>query len=165
VNPIQHTTVNTPIGDLVILLDDGVVVASGFTSVEDQVGRLDATTRSRGLERRDDLGSVSQAVADYFAGDVAALDAVEVKQSGGPFLQEVWRVMREVPAGQTWTYSELAAKAGRPPAIRAAASACARNMVAPFVPCHRIVRSDGTLGGYYYGLDTKRWLLAHEAQA
>jgi len=164
VNPIQHTTIKTPVGDLAILLDDGVVVASGFTSVEDQASRLDAATRSRGLERREDLGLVSRAVADYFAGDVGALDAVEVKQAGGPFLQEVWRVMREVPAGQTWTYSELAAKAGRPSAIRAAASACARNMVAPFVPCHRIVRSDGTLGGYYYGLDVKRWLLAHEGQ-
>lgn len=163
-NPIQHTTIKTPVGDLAILLDDGVVVASGFTSVEDQASRLDAATRSRGLERREDLGLVSRAVADYFAGDVGALDAVEVKQAGGPFLQEVWRVMREVPAGQTWTYSELAAKAGRPSAIRAAASACARNMVAPFVPCHRIVRSDGTLGGYYYGLDVKRWLLAHEGQ-
>ena len=163
-NPIQQTTIKTPVGDLAILLDDGVVVASGFTSVEDQASRLDAATRSRGLERREDLGLVSRAVADYFAGDVGALDAVEVKQAGGPFLQEAWRVMREVPAGQTWTYSELAAKAGRPSAIRAAASACARNMVAPFVPCHRIVRSDGTLGGYYYGLDVKRWLLAHEGQ-
>ena len=163
-NPIQHTTIKTPVGDLAILLDDGLVVASGFTSVEDQASRLDAATRSRGLERREDLGLVSRAVADYFAGDVGALDAVEVKQAGGPFLQEVWRVMREVPAGQTWTYSELAAKAGRPSAIRAAASACARNMVAPFVPCHRIVRSDGTLSGYYYGLDVKRWLLAHEGQ-
>ena len=70
--------------------------------------------------------------------------------------------MREIPAGTTWSYGELAAKAGSPRAVRAVGQACARNMVAPFVPCHRVVRSDGSLGGYFYGLDTKRWILAHE---
>jgi len=73
--------------------------------------------------------------------------------------------MRQIPPGQTWSYAELAAKAGRPDASRAAGSACARNLVAPFVPCHRVVRSDGTLGGYYYGLPVKEWLLAHEGRS
>ncbi len=71
--------------------------------------------------------------------------------------------MRSIPPGQTWSYARLAAEAGRPTAVRAAGSACARNLVAPFVPCHRVVRSDGSLGGYAYGLDIKRALLAHES--
>jgi methylated-DNA-[protein]-cysteine S-methyltransferase len=70
--------------------------------------------------------------------------------------------MRQIPPGETWSYAELAAKAGRPQAVRAAGQACARNLVAPFVPCHRVVRSGGSLGGYYYGLAVKRWLLDHE---
>src|SRR5207342_3389453 len=98
----------------------------------------------------------------YVAGDLAALDAVPVRQPGGPFLQEAWRVMRQIPAGTTWTYAELAAKAGRPSAVRAAGGACAHNLVAPFVPCHRVLRTGGSLGGYYYGLDVKQWLLTHE---
>jgi len=89
---------------------------------------------------------------------------VPVRQPGGAFQQQVWDVMRRIPPGQTWSYAELAAKAGNPDAARAAGSACARNLVAPFVPCHRVVRTDGSLGGYYYGLDVKEWLLAHEGR-
>ena len=70
-----------------------------------------------------------------------------------------------MPAGQIVTYREFAERAGRPAAIRAAASACGRNAAALFVPCHRIVRTDGSLGGYRYGLDIKRWLRAHEGIA
>ena len=74
-------------------------------------------------------------------------------------------MMRSIPPGQTWTYAELAAKAGRPAAVRAAGQACARNLVAPFVPCHRVLRSDGTLGGYFFGSETKQRLLDHERAA
>jgi methylated-DNA-[protein]-cysteine S-methyltransferase len=105
---------------------------------------------------------VSDAVAAYTDGDVDALDAVAVRQPGGSFLQAAWDAMRTVPAGRTVSYAELARLAGRPNAVRAAGSACARNMVAPFVPCHRILRSDGSLGGYYYGLPVKAALLRHE---
>ena len=160
--PLHATEVATPVGPLAIVTDDGTVVASGFTSVQDQVARLGSDLRERGVVRRADLGPVTDAVRAYFGGDVNALDQVPVRQSGGEFTQEAWRVMRSIPAGETWTYAELATKAGRPTAVRAAGSACARNLVAPFVPCHRVVRSGGALGGYYYGLSVKRWLLDHE---
>ncbi len=160
---LDAITIATPTGPLAVLVDEGVVVASGFTSVDDQLGRLTTAERVRGVRHRTSLEPVSSAVAAYLAGDVDALDAVPVRQPGGAFTQEVWRVMRQIPAGQTWSYSELAAEAGRPAAVRAAGTACAKNLVAPFVPCHRVVRSDGSLGGYYYGLPAKEWLLAHEA--
>ena len=67
-----------------------------------------------------------------------------------------------VPAGSTATYAELAAAAGSPAAVRAAGSACARNLLAPFVPCHRVLRTGGALGGYRYGLAVKDELLRHE---
>jgi methylated-DNA-[protein]-cysteine S-methyltransferase len=111
---------------------------------------------------RDDLGRLSAGVAAYFAGDLHAIDDLPVSQPGGEFFQAAWKIMREVPTGQTITYAELADRAGNAKAIRAAASACARNLIAPIVPCHRIVRTGGALGGYYYGLDTKSWLLDHE---
>jgi methylated-DNA-[protein]-cysteine S-methyltransferase len=105
------------------------------------------------------------AVARYSAGEVTALESVPVRQPGGTFFQAAWAAMRQIPPGRTLSYTELAAEAGRPLAVRAAGSACARNLLAPFVPCHRVLRSDGTLGGYAYGLDVKRALLAHERAA
>ena len=162
---IESTQVKTPAGALSIIASDGVVVAAGFARIDDLANRLSPALAAAGLRERRDLGEITKAVRAYLAGDVDALDDVPVRQPGGAFTQEAWRVMRAIPAGQTWTYTELAMKAGRPTAVRAAGSACARNLVAPFVPCHRVLRTDGTLGGYYYGLDVKRWLLAHEAAA
>lgn len=110
-----------------------------------------------------DKGTVAQAVLAYSEGDSTAFDQIDVEQPGSAYRQDVWAAMREVPAGETASYAELAQMAGRPQAHRAAASACANNLVAFAVPCHRVIRSDGGLGGYlYYGTDTKRRLLARE---
>jgi methylated-DNA-[protein]-cysteine S-methyltransferase len=160
--PLAATEVSTPLGPLAIVADEGTVVASGFTSIDDQIQRLPRELRDRPVARTDDLGPVTSAVRAYFDGDVDALDSVPVRQPGGPFSQEAWGAMRTIPAGSTWSYAELATKAGNPAAVRAAGAACAHNMVAPFVPCHRVVRTGGNLGGYYYGLSVKRWLLDHE---
>jgi methylated-DNA-[protein]-cysteine S-methyltransferase len=70
--------------------------------------------------------------------------------------------MRAVVPGTTVSYATLAAQAGNPAAPRAAGAACAANLIAPVVPCHRVLRTGGRLGGYYYGLDRKEWLLRHE---
>ena len=74
-----------------------------------------------------------------------------------------WIVLRTVRGGEPLSYKEFAELSGRPSAIRGAAGACARNAVALFVPCHRILRTGGALGGFRWGLDVKRWLLTHEA--
>ena len=98
----------------------------------------------------------------YFDGDLRAWDTLDVARPGSAYHQQVWDVLRQVEPGRPITYAELAVRSSNPTAVRAAASACARNPVAPFVPCHRIVRSDRGLGGYAFGLDVKRWLLDHE---
>jgi methylated-DNA-[protein]-cysteine S-methyltransferase len=160
---IEATTLTTPIGELSLLARDGAIIAAGFASIEEMAARVP----DEPVVRRPDLGRLSAAVAAYFAGDVTALDDVPVDQPGGPFFNAAWTVMREIPAGETISYAELAARAGGPRAVRAAGSACARNLIAPIVPCHRVVRTgDGAqLGGYYYGLSTKQWLLAHERRS
>lgn len=81
------------------------------------------------------------------------------------FQWRVWRAMREIPRGETRSYSELAAMAGSPKAVRAAASACANNRVSLLIPCHRVVRADGSTGQYAWGPERKRQLLATEAEA
>jgi methylated-DNA-[protein]-cysteine S-methyltransferase len=103
-----------------------------------------------------------EALTAYAGGDVDALDSVVVRQPGGPFMQRAWDELRGVKAGETDTYAGLAIRAGSPAAVRAAGQACAKNHVAPFVPCHRILRTDGSLGGYAYGLPVKEALLVHE---
>lgn len=159
---VYATTLHTPVGALALLVRDDALVAAGFTSVNDQFGRL---RTDAGLRLVDDLGPFSVALQAYFDGDVTAPDTLPVSQPGSGFRQAAWKVMRDVPAGETISYAELASRAGSPNAVRAAGSACATNMVAPIVPCHRIVRTGGSLGGYYYGLSTKEWLLAHERGA
>ena len=170
--PLLATTVPAPAGDLAFVLtpEDGVVRAAGFTPVTDVASRLPALLSVRGVmtvepadvDDHPTLAAVVRAVQGYAAGDLAALDGVDVAQPGGPFFQQAWAAMRAIPAGTTSTYTELAAAAGSPLAVRAAGSACSRNLLAPFVPCHRVLRTGGLLGGYYFGLDVKRALLEHE---
>jgi len=156
---VLATTMQTPVGRLALLVHDDVLVAAGFTDVNDQYARMQSAAP---LKVVNDLGRFSAAMSSYFDGDVAAMNDLPVAQPGGAFRQAAWKVMREIPPGEVITYAELAARAGNVGAVRAAGSACAQNMVAPIVPCHRVVRTGGGLGGYYYGLTVKEWLLAHE---
>ena len=163
-HPLTQLTLRIPPGALQVLVtpEDDVVRAAGFG--EDAgwlVDRLAPALRDRGLRAGRSPG-IERAVSAYADGDLTALDAVAVDQPGGPFLSQVWRVMRDIAPGTTVTYTELAQAAGRPAAVRAAGQGCARNLIAPFVPCHRVVRSDGTFGGYAYGIATKVALLEHE---
>jgi AraC family transcriptional regulator of adaptative response/methylated-DNA-[protein]-cysteine methyltransferase len=81
---------------------------------------------------------------------------------GTAFQEAVWQELRRIPPGETRSYSEIAAAVGKPNAVRAAGSANGANNVAVLIPCHRVVRSDGSLGGYAYGLEIKQLLLDRE---
>ncbi len=160
----SFTTISTPIGPFTLLATEEAVLASGWTaSVDDLVPLVAPALRPVAVTGRADLGAFSQAAEAYHAGALDALDAVPVRQVSGPFLTHAWDVLRTVPAGAPLTYAGYAAKSGRPGAVRAAANACARNAAALFVPCHRIVRTGGGLGGFRWGLEVKQWLLDHEA--
>ncbi|HYV34961.1 MAG TPA: methylated-DNA--[protein]-cysteine S-methyltransferase, partial [Gemmataceae bacterium] len=96
-------------------------------------------------------------VDGWLAGKIKSRE-LSLDLRGTPFQMQVWKEMLRVPHGKTCSYTELARRVGKPRAVRAVASACARNPVGLLVPCHRIVRQDGTLGGYYWGLDKKEKL-------
>jgi AraC family transcriptional regulator of adaptative response/methylated-DNA-[protein]-cysteine methyltransferase len=81
---------------------------------------------------------------------------------GTAFQAQVWRALQKIPPGQTTTYTEIAAALGRPRAVRAVAQACAGNKLAVLIPCHRVVRTDGELAGYRWGVERKRALIARE---
>jgi methylated-DNA-[protein]-cysteine S-methyltransferase len=158
------STLDTPAGPFSVLVaNDGAVLASGWTAaVDDLLAVMAKPLRPADVRHRSDLGPVTAAVHAYHDGELSAIDGVEVRQSSGDFIERAWDLLRTVPPGKPVSYSNFAALAGRPAAVRAAASACARNAAALFIPCHRILRSDGTLGGYRWGAEVKRWLLAHE---
>jgi AraC family transcriptional regulator of adaptative response/methylated-DNA-[protein]-cysteine methyltransferase len=84
---------------------------------------------------------------------------------GTPFQRRVWQALCDIPAGNTTTYTEIAQRIGQPGAVRAVASACAANVLAIAIPCHRVVRTDGGLAGYRWGIARKRALLAMEHHA
>lgn len=161
---MTYATCDTPFGPFTAVVDDdGAVLASGWTArLDELLPQVHPALRPAALVEGD-LGAVGEAVRAYHDGDLSAIDGVPVRQRSGAFLEHAWDVLRAVPAGAPVTYTEYAAKAGRPAAVRAAASACARNAAALFVPCHRVLRSDGTLGGFRWGTDLKRNLLTHES--
>jgi AraC family transcriptional regulator of adaptative response/methylated-DNA-[protein]-cysteine methyltransferase len=84
---------------------------------------------------------------------------------GTAFQQRVWQALRKIPAGKTASYTQIARRIGAPNSVRAVAGACAANALAVAIPCHRVVRHDGALSGYRWGVERKRALLEREAQA
>ncbi len=159
---LYATTVETPLGPFSAIVDGDALVAAGFAADPAEMhARLDLRRRALPL-RRQEVKPVATAIRSYFAGDLTAIDELAVDQPGGAFRTAAWKAMRAVPPGETISYGELAAQAGSPGAGQAAGSACSQNRVALVVPCHRIIRTGGGPGGYYYGLDVKSWLLAHE---
>lgn len=161
---ILAQVVPTPVGPLSMLARDDVLVAAGFTAdPREMYARLSPALRDLPL-REGDLGDPAQAVRDYLDGKLDALDRIPVEQPGTPTRRRLYQALRAVPAGTTVSYGQLAEKAGLPrTAARAAGTACAQNLIAPFVPCHRVLPSSGGYGGYYYGTRIKEWLLSHES--
>lgn len=174
--PASTRTIDTADGPFTIIAGEDAVIASGWTAdVVDLVPLIHRSLRpadAKALAAGDLASDASRATLDdavaaaeaFYVGDVTAPDAVAVRQRSGEFLEATWRAMRGIRPGAPVTYAELAALAGRPAAARPAASACAMNAAALFVPCHRVLRTGGGLGGFRYGLTIKQSLLDREAR-
>ncbi|MDQ4213528.1 MGMT family protein [Microbacterium capsulatum] len=156
-------TVDTPDGPFTILTDEhDRVLSSGWTADREAIlNRL--PEKHRPADIAEGSTSAADAVAAYYAGDVAAIDAVEVRQFGTDMQYAGWAALRRIEPGRPLTYTEFAVELGSPGSVRPAASICARNAPALFVPCHRVLRTDGTLGGFAWGVDVKQRLLDREA--
>lgn len=156
-------TVDTPDGPFTLVVNDaGAVLASGWSSDADAVlARIRPTLRPASIiEGETDAAS---AVAAYYAGDLAAIDSVAVEQGGTDMQRAGWLALRNIAPGRPLTYAEFATALGSPSAVRAAASICAKNAPALFVPCHRVLRTGGALGGFAWGVDVKQALLDRES--
>jgi methylated-DNA-[protein]-cysteine S-methyltransferase len=163
-NALTHQRFGTPVGDLSVFASpDGVVRAAGFRPAVHVVAQLPTELWADGWAEGA-LPQVRHAIEAWLDGDGGHLAAVPVSQAGGPFFQDVWEATRGIVAGEPSSYQEVAAAAGRPQAMRAAGTACGRNAIALFVPCHRVIAAGGRLGQYGPGgPGIKAALLAFEA--
>lgn len=156
---IRWAVVGTSLGRMLVAATDKGVCRLSFEEGEEALRvRFPKAELAEGGADFEDL--LAQVVASVEApGDFAHIP-LDVK--GTAFQEACWKALREIPPGETRSYAEIAAAAGNPRAVRAAGSANARNNVAVLIPCHRVVRTGGDIGGYAYGLDIKRELLRRE---
>ncbi len=158
----------TPIGDALAVTDaDGALRAFDW---EDHAHRISGLLRLQyGAVELKEVGTPPQAIraalANYFKGDVEALQTIPWRINGTPFQCKVWNALPKIPAGRTMTYGALAAKLGSPNAMRAVGRANGSNPISLVIPCHRMVAANGSLVKYGSGLARKRWLLEHEGVA
>jgi methylated-DNA-[protein]-cysteine S-methyltransferase len=158
--------IGTPLGEFLIIADqEGNLRATSWgdydkflrPALQHQYGK-----NGFSIEPGRNPGGLTEAIARYFAGELTILDALPVQTAGTPFQQQVWHALREIPCGTTISYATLAARIGRPNAVRAVGLANGSNPIGVVVPCHRVIGSDGSLTGYGGGIERKRWLLRHE---
>ena len=163
--------VESPIGTMLLIHDpEERVRALDFHDFEARMRRLLRLHYGKDgadfvVESRQAPAAIRQALAGYFAGDLAAIDAVPVATSGTSFQRDVWAALRNIRPGTTLSYGALSRKLGRPKSVRAVGLANAANPIAIVVPCHRVIGADASLTGYGGGIDRKIWLLAHEGAA
>lgn len=162
---VAYRTVDTPVGEMLLAATEAGVLrlafaVEGFDQVLDTLARKVSPRVLRAPARLDRLAFE---VEEYLTGSRRSFDLpLDLTLTTG-FRREVVRHLPEIPYGRTATYTEVAALAGSPRAVRAVGTACAKNPLPLVVPCHRVVRSDGTTGQYAGGPAAKRWLLELEA--
>jgi methylated-DNA-[protein]-cysteine S-methyltransferase len=154
------TFVESPLGPLLLTGTGGGALTGLYLAAHERCRRPEATWVEDGAP----FTEVGRQLDEYFAGERTTFD-VELDLAGTPFQVEVWHALLDIPFGETISYGELARRIGRPAAVRAVGSANGRNPVSIIVPCHRVIGSNGTLTGYGWGTDNKRWLLDHETPA
>ena len=158
----------TPIGTMRMICDDlGQLRATDWDDHDDRLIRLlkvhygAAADSIRPVKNPHGL---SHALSRFFEGEITAIDTLSTATNGTEFQREVWTELRRIPPGTTISYGQLAARIGRPKAVRAVGLANGSNPIGIVVPCHRVIGSNGKLTGYGGGLHRKEWLLRHEAQ-
>ena len=164
---LRYTTGHCRFGGLLLATSvDGVAAILLGDGDEAMASDLRQRFPAANVERDDaGLQRDMQALLEYVDHPLGALNLQQpLAARGSEFQKKVWAELAEVPAGQTITYTELARRVGQPAAVRAVAGACAANPLAMVVPCHRVLRSDGGISGYRWGVERKKQLIALEQQ-
>jgi methylated-DNA-[protein]-cysteine S-methyltransferase len=153
----------TPIGDMFLVARDGVVLLLEFEEATGRIAReMKARFKEYELQSAKNPFGISSVMADYFSGNLQAIDNLLVEGGGTAFETRVWNELRRIPCGETISYGELAIRIDNKNAMRAVGLANGKNPIAIIVPCHRVIGKDGSMTGYGGGLHRKEWLLKHE---
>ena len=155
-------TLDSPVGKLYLLVRGETVLGLNHSGYRDLLSGLSTEELKEKIGKASKIKGITDKLDDYFDGNLAAINSIKVKQPGGAFSQAAWSSMRKIKAGTMGSYADLAYRAGSPAAVRSAGSACAKNKIAIIIPCHRIIKSDGSIGAYGGGVNMKMWLLRHE---
>jgi methylated-DNA-[protein]-cysteine S-methyltransferase len=153
---LLHTTVDSPIGDLLLLGD-----RHALRGVYMQAGRKPVRVSDSWHAADEPFAEARKQLEQYFAGERTAFD-LPLAAEGSEFERRVWRALEEIPYGETESYGEVAERIGTPGSARAVGWANGRNPISIVVPCHRVIGANGTLTGYGGGLERKRFLLELE---
>ncbi|MFY7843021.1 MAG: methylated-DNA--[protein]-cysteine S-methyltransferase [Rhabdochlamydiaceae bacterium] len=160
---IYQQTFPSPIGLMVALANDSFLIFLGF--LEDPLFnevRRDLSKNGCFIhEKNKILKTLFEQLEAYFSQRLRSFD-IPIQQKGTPFQQTVWSFLQAIPFGETLSYQEQSLLLALPKAIRAVANANGANKILILIPCHRVVRKSGLLGGYRGGLNKKQWLLNHE---
>jgi len=153
-----YTHVDSPVGRL-LLCSDGVALTGLYMDVPGHTPR----SLEQGVENAaaEPLRDAARQLGEYFAGDRREFD-LALRLEGTDFQRRVWKVLTEIPYGETWSYGQLAKRIDNPKGFRAVGLANGRNPISILVPCHRVIGANGSLTGYGGGVERKQWLLAHE---
>lgn len=162
---VAYRVVESPLGDLLLAATPAGVVRVAFSSegFDEVLASLAAAISPRVLEAPSRLDGAAREIERYFAGETHTIDLPVDLQLVDGFRREVVEHLPSIGYGRTASYADIAAAVGRPKAVRAVGSACGHNPVPIVIPCHRVVRSDGSIGQYLGGTEAKRVLLALEA--
>lgn len=151
-----YDTIKTPVGRLTVAAD-----ADGLRHLLFETSRYDVADRDSWTRDASAVRDARHQLLEYFAGERRRFD-LALSPRGTPFQLGVWRALREIPFGATWSYGDLARRIGAPRAVRAVGAANGRNPLPIVVPCHRVIGRDGKLTGFGGGLPVKQFLLVHE---
>jgi AraC family transcriptional regulator of adaptative response/methylated-DNA-[protein]-cysteine methyltransferase len=159
---IQYTIAPCSLGYLLVgTTERGVCAVSLGDTTEDVMKALHREYPAAEIAPAAELNNAVHTILNYLDGDNTRLD-LPLDIQATAFQRRVWEALRGIPYGETRTYTEIAHEIGKPEAVRAVANACGANHVPLVIPCHRVVREDGSLGGYKLGIERKRALLAKE---
>lgn len=141
---IALSSIESPLGEIAFAATRDGLCALELKFTKDELRARVCARRPDAEFREDALEEIAAKLRAYFGGDLSAIDGIPVDLCGTDFQKEVWAALRRIPAGTTWTYSELAREVGRPKAMRAVGAANGQNPVALVVPCHRVVAMGGS---------------------
>lgn len=158
-NNYYRETMHTPIGWMTISASSKGI--KGISLLQ-RIVHNKKTEFPKDTKKLDLVNAAKVQLLEYFDGSRTSFE-LALDMEGTPFQQKVWQALLTIPYAHTSTYGDIAEKAGNPNAYRAVGQACGANPTPIIVPCHRILTSNGSIGGYSGGTDIKRWLLQHES--